>query len=146
MVDKNHVALGFFFFFFFSILFDLWAYIVLRDFVWISWPVDICNGNKPHGTNFTNTMTSTRKFAFPFFIQQQDCQLKKKESIKILECQRKEKRLGWMEEHACLVKALGPFVLILSNADFLWVAEVAKIACVCLCVCICVSECICMFI
>lgn len=51
-----------------------------------------------------------------------------------------------MEEHACLVKALGPFVLILNNADFLWVAEVAKIACVCLCVCICVSECICMFI
>lgn len=103
-------------------------------------------GINPMGQILQIQWRQQESFAFPFFIQQQDCQLKKKESIKILEYQRKEKRLGWMEEHACLVKALGPFVLILSNADFLWVAEVAKIACVCLCVCICVSECICMFI
>lgn len=36
-----------------------------------------------------------------------------------------------MREHAHHVKALGPFVLILSNADFLWVAEVAKSASAC---------------
>lgn len=63
--------------------------------------------------------------------------------------QEEENRLGWMGKHARHVKALGPFVLILSNADFLWVAEVAKSArvyvsvyvCVysmCACVCVCV--------
>lgn len=53
-----------------------------------------------------------------------------------------------MGKHARHVKALGPFVLILSNADFLWVAEVAKSASlyvsvrcmyvytVCACVCV----------
>lgn len=60
-----------------------------------------------------------------------------KEAVKIAGCQRKKKRLGWMRKHARHVKALGPFVLILSNADFLWVAEVAKSASVCAYVCVC---------
>lgn len=50
-----------------------------------------------------------------------------------------------MRKHARHVKALGPFVLILSNAHFLWVAEVAKSASVCVCgVCVCVGVCICV--
>lgn len=64
------------------------------------------------------------------------------EAIKIADCQRKKKRLGWMGKHACHVKALGPFVLILSNADFLWVAEDAKSASVCVCVYTSVCMCI----
>lgn len=58
-----------------------------------------------------------------------------------------------MGKHSRLVKALSPFVLILSNADFLWVAEVAKTASVSgrVCVCVCVSECmriayVCMYV
>lgn len=48
-----------------------------------------------------------------------------------------------MKEHSHHVKALEPFVLIQGNADFLWVAEVAKHASLCmrvfiqyLCVCL----------
>lgn len=48
--------------------------------------------------------------------------------MKSADRQRKKKRLGWMRKHAHHDKALGPFVLILSNADFLWVAEFAKSA------------------
>lgn len=76
---------------------------------------------------------------------------KEEEAIKIADCQRKKKRLGWMRKHAHHVKALGPFVLILSNADFLWVAEVAKSARVCVSVrmyvytiCMCVCLCVCL--
>ena len=72
-----------------------------------------------------------------------------KGAVKIADCQRKRKRLGRTRKHARHVKALGPFVLILSNADFLWVAEVAKRASVrsCVNVYMCVSVyavCVCM--
>lgn len=55
-----------------------------------------------------------------------------------------------MRKHARHVKALGPFVLILSNAHFLWVAEVAKSASVCVCgvwmwVCVSVSLYVCIY-
>lgn len=109
---------------------------------------------KPHGTTLkyidVNKKTS---LALPSFIQQQHYaswergrDRGEKEAIKIADCQRKKKRLGWMRKHAHHVKALGPFVLILSNADFLWVAEVAKSASVCQCICMCIQHvCMCVF-
>lgn len=92
--------------------------------------------------------------AFPSFIHQRhdaSCERTRgdrgeNEAMKIAGCQRK-KKLGWMGKHARHTKALGPSVLILSNADFLWVREVAKSAssCVCVSVNVCVyNMCVCI--
>ena len=102
--------------------------------------------------DFTNTLTSTGKNKLSPVLSlhpttsaslgwgedREREREREKEAIKIADCQRKKKRLGWMRKHAHHVKALGPFVLILSNADFLWVAEVAKSGRVCVCACVCV--------
>lgn len=91
--------------------------------------------------DFTRALTSTRKQVELFPCSSKNGTMlveikartgqREKEAVKIADCRRKRKRLGWMREHAHHVKALGPFVLILSNADFLWVAEVAKSASAC---------------
>jgi len=56
---------------------------------------------------------------------------------------RERNRLGWMGKHSRLVRAVGSFVLILNNADFLWVTATAKAVSVSVYI-ECMSQCVCV--
>lgn len=150
MADKNHVTVCLVFFLSLTRSESFHSCIVVTSFEWVTWPIDFWILIKPHGTisqmhwrQQENKFSSSPPSSNNSTLLVENGDRGEKGAIKIADCQRKRKRLGWTRKHARHVKALGPFVLILSNADFLWVAEVAKSASVCLCVvCICVCQCI----